>query len=174
MQLRPPLVVPIALIAGFAMAQQSAQQPHFVDADEAKLVSVAGAPECQSFALEHGDPKAGSSVTLVKIGPSGCTVPMHWHSANEQVMLISGTAKVEMQGEQPRTVKAGGFYFMPAHHLHQFSCASGCTFHRIVEGPIDIHYVDAAGNEIPAEKALAAFGEHPAQAVTAKTREKKP
>ena len=164
MRLRLPLVIPIVMIAGFAIAQQSAQQPHVVDADKARLVSVAGAPECASYAVEHGDPKAGSSVTLVKFA-GGCTVPMHYHSANEQVMLVSGTAKLEMKGEQPHTLKAGGYYFMPGHHLHQLLCASGCTFHRISEGPIDIHYVDAAGNEIPAEKALAAFGERPAAAV---------
>ena len=174
MQLRPRWVVPIALIAGFAMAQQSAQQPRFLDADEATLISVAGAPECQTFAVEHGDPKAGSSVTLIKFGSGGCTVPMHWHSANEQVLVVSGTAKVETQGEKPHIVKPGGYYFMPARHQHQFSCASGCTVHRILDGPLDIHYIDAAGNEISAEKALAAVGERPAQPVTAKTREKKP
>ncbi len=162
-----PLVIPIVLIAGFAIAQQSAQQPQFVNADEARLVSAPGAPECYSFAVEHGDPKAGSSVMLVKLA-SGCTMPMHWHSANEQLMLVTGTAQVEMQGEQPHTLKAGGYYFMPAHHLHQLSCASGCTFHRAMDGPIDIHYVDAAGNEIPAEKALAAFGERPATAMAQK------
>ncbi len=169
MRVRLPLVIPMVLIAGgFVMAQQPAQQPQFIDADKAKLVSVAGAPECASFALEHGDPKAGSSVTLVKLGSSGCTVPMHWHTANEQVMLVSGTAKIEMQGEQPRTLQAGGYYFMPAHHPHQLSCASGCVFHRVCDGPIDIHYVDAAGNEIAADKALAAFGERPAVAVAQK------
>ncbi len=69
--------IAIALLAAFAVAQQSAQQPQFVNAGEATLVSVAGAPECQSFAVERGDPKARSSVTLIKIGPGGCTVPMH-------------------------------------------------------------------------------------------------
>ena len=167
MRLRLPLMIPIVLIAGFAMAQQSAQQPQFVNADEARFLSAPGAPECYSFALEHGDPKAGNSVMLVKLA-SGCTMPMHWHSANEQLMLVTGTAQVEMQGEQPHTLKAGGYYFMPAHHLHQLSCASGCSFHRVMDGPVDIHYVDAAGNEIPADRALAAFGERPAAAMAQK------
>ena len=164
MRHRLPSVIPIVLIAGFAMAQQSAQQPQFVKAEEAKLVSSPVLPECLSFVIEHGDPKAGSSISLLKFA-SGCTVPMHWHSANEQLMLATGTAQVEMQGEQPHTLKAGGYYFMPAHHLHQLSCPSGCTWHRAMDGPIDIHYVDAAGNEITTEKALAAFGERPAAAM---------
>ncbi len=167
MRLRLPLIISIVLIAGFAMAQQSAQQPQFVNVDEVRFVSAPGAPECYSFALEHGDPKAGNSVMLVKLA-TGCTMPMHWHSANEQLMVVTGTAQVEMQGEQPHTLKAGGYYFMPAHHLHQLSCASGCSFHRVMDGPVDIHFVDAAGNEIPAERALAAFGERPVAAMAQK------
>ena len=167
MRYRLSLVVPFVLIAALTAGQQSAQQPQFVNAEEAKLVSVAGAPECAAFALEHGNPKAGSSVTLVKLA-AGCTVPMHWHSANEQVMLVTGAAKIEMQGEQPHSLNPGGYFFMPAHHFHQFSCETGCTFHRSVDGPIDIHYVDSAGAEISAEKALAAFGERPVAAVAMK------
>ena len=167
MRYRPFLVVLFALIAALAAGQQSAQQPQFVNADEAKLVSVAGAPECTTFAVEHGNPKAGSSVTLVKLA-AGCTVPMHWHSANEEMMLVTGAAQIEMQGEQAHGLKPGGYYFMPAHHFHQLSCHTACTFHRSVDGPIDIHYVDSAGTEISAEKALAAFGERPVAAMAMK------
>lgn len=164
---RLSVTVLFMLIAARSIGQQSAQQPQFVNADEAKLVSVVGAPECATFAIEHGNPKAGSSVTLVKLA-GGCTVPMHWHSADEQLMLVSGAAQVEMQGEQPHSLQPGGYYFMPAHHFHQLSCHTGCTFHRSVDGPIDIHYVDSAGTEISAEKALAAFGERPVAAMAMK------
>ena len=167
MRYRLPLVIPIVLIAALANAQQSTQQPQFVNADEAKLVSVPGAPECATFAVEHGNPRAGSSVTLVKLA-SGCTVPMHWHSGDEQLMVVAGNARVEMQGEQPHNLKPGGYYFMPAHHFHQLSCQAGCTVHRSVDGPIDIHYVDSKGTEISAEKALAAFGERPVAAMAMK------
>ena len=69
-----------------------------------------------------------------------------------------------MRGEQPFTLSPGDYYYMPAHHHHQTTCA-GCIYFRYTHGPIDIHYVDAAGNEISAEKALAAFGEHPTAVV---------
>ncbi len=167
MRYRPFLVVLFALIAALAAGQQSAQQPQFVNASSAKLVSVAGAPECASFSVEHGNPKGASSVTLLKLA-KGCTVPMHWHSADEQVMLISGTGQLEMKGEQSHTLGAGDYYFMPAHHLHQLTCPGGCTLHRVQDGPVDIHYVDSAGTEISAEKALAAFGERPVAAMAMK------
>jgi len=167
MRRRLLLVIPIVLIASLAMAQQSAEQPQFLKAEEVKLVSSPVMPECASFVIQHGDPKAGSSISLMKFA-SGCTVPMHWHSANEHLMFVSGTGQIEMKGEQPHTWKAGDYVFNPARHAHQLSCASGCTLHRYVEGPIDIHYIDAAGNEITTEKAMAAFGERPGAAIAKK------
>jgi len=164
---RLSFVILIVLIAGFAMAQDSAQQPQFVKAEGAQFVSSPVLPECLTFIIQHGDPKAGSSISLLKFA-SGCTVPWHWHSANEHLMFVSGTGQIEMKGEPPHTWKAGDYVFNPARHAHQLSCASGCTLHRYVEGPIDIHYIDAAGNEITTEKAMAAFGERPGAAIAKK------
>jgi quercetin dioxygenase-like cupin family protein len=69
-----------------------------------------------------------------------------------------------MNGEQPQTVSAGTYVFAPAKHVHQLNCKDYCTFYRLVDGPSDIHYVDAAGNEIATDAALAAFGERPGAA----------
>ena len=164
MRLRLPLVISVVLVSSAITAQQPEQQPVIANVGTSKLASVPGAPDCATYAVEHGDTKGTSSVTLVKLA-SGCTMPMHWHSADEEFMLASGTAQVQMRGEQSFTMSPGGYYYMPAHHHHQVSCASGCAYFRYTHGPIDMHYVDAAGNEISAEKALAAFGEHPAAAV---------
>ena len=154
------LVISIVLITGFIGAQQQGQQPVIANAGTSKLASVPGAPDCATYAVEHGDPKGASSVTLVKLA-SGCSVPMHWHSADEEFMLASGAGQVQMRGEQSFTVAPGDYYYMPAHHHHQLLCPKGCMYFRYTHGPIDIHYVDAAGNEISAEEALATFGEHP-------------
>lgn len=164
MRLRLPVAISIVLGASSITAQQSAQQPVIANVGTSKLASVPGAPDCATYAVEHGDTKGTSSVTLVKLA-SGCTTAMHWHSADEEFMLASGTAQLQMRGEQPFTLSPGDYYYMPAHHHHQTTCASGCMYFRYTHGPIDIHYVDAAGNEISAEKALAAFGEHPTAAV---------
>ena len=163
MRLVLPLAVSILSIAVVIGAQQSGPQPVIAKLATSKLASVTGAPDCATYAVERGDIKGVSSVTLVKLA-SGCTQPMHWHSADEEFMLASGDAQVQMRGEQSFTMAPGDYYFMPAHHHHQTSCPSGCTYFRYTHGPLDIHYVDAAGNEISAEKALAAFGERPAAA----------
>jgi quercetin dioxygenase-like cupin family protein len=166
MRLRVPLSIAVVLIAGFALAQQSAQQPVIANPEEAKFVSSPAVPDCYSYALERGDPKGSGSVTLVKMS-SGCVVPTHWHSANEQVTITSGTGQIQMKGEQPQTVSAGTYIYVPANHVHQFTCKDSCTFYRTVDGPVDIHYVDAGGNELPAATALAAVGERPGAPVAA-------
>jgi quercetin dioxygenase-like cupin family protein len=162
----------VAFLACSALAQRSVQptglqQPVIANPERAKLVSSPTVPDCWSYALEHGDPKGSSSVTLVKMS-SGCVVPSHWHSANEQEVFTSGTGQIQMKGEQPQTVSAGMYMFIPATHVHQFTCKDSCTFYRMIDGPADIHYVDAAGNEIAVDKALSAVGEHPGGAVAQK------
>jgi quercetin dioxygenase-like cupin family protein len=167
MRLRLLLVSAFVSIAGSALAQQRTQQPVVANPQQAKLASSPSLPDCYNFAVVQGDPKGSSSVSLVKVS-SGCALPTHWHSANEQATFTSGTAQIQMKGEQPQTVSAGMFYYVPANHVHQFTCKDSCTFYRAVDGPVDIHYVDAAGHEITAASALAAIGERPGTAVAQK------
>jgi quercetin dioxygenase-like cupin family protein len=161
------VLVALVLIAGFALAQQPPQQPVVSNPEQAKFGSAPSVPDCYNYALQSGDPKGSSSVTLVKMS-SGCTVPTHWHSANEQATFVSGTGQIQMKGEQPQPVRAGTYMYVPANHPHQFTCKDSCTFYRSVDGPVDIHYLDAAGNEVPAATALAAVGERPGTTVAQK------
>ena len=179
MQIRVALLAVVMFIAGFALAQQSMQQtqqsmqstgmqqPMVTNPEGANLVTAPALPDCFTYALERGDPKGSGSVMLIKMS-SGCIVPRHWHSANEQITFTSGTGQIEMQGEQPQTLSAGTYIYMPARHVHQLTCKDSCTLYRTIDGPNDIRYVDAAGNEIAAATALAAFGERPGSAAVQK------
>ena len=70
-------------------------------------------------------------------------------------MMVSGRAKVEMKDGDPVTLRPGDFVYLTAKHVHQFTCQASCMMFDMSEGaPFDIHYVDASGNEIPAEQAL--------------------
>ena len=64
---------------------------------ENKLSPMAGLPSCITMAVESGDPSKGSSVIVFK-GTSGCSISWHWHTPTEHVMIVSGSAKVEMRG----------------------------------------------------------------------------
>ncbi|HEX8108905.1 MAG TPA: cupin domain-containing protein [Kofleriaceae bacterium] len=85
---------------------------------------------------------------------TGCAVPWHWHTANEQLMIVDGTARVEMKDMgKPITLQAGGFA-MPSHHVHEFRCTQACTFLLYSDQKLDIHYVDPQGKEISPDEAL--------------------
>ncbi len=121
---------------------------------ENKLAPMAGLPSCVAMAVESGDPSKGPSVIVFK-GPAGCAIPWHWHTPTEHVMIVSGSAKVEMKGGSSAILGPGGYAMMPGKHVHQFTCATACTAFVYSDGAFDIHYVDANGKEISPDVALA-------------------
>jgi len=122
---------------------------------DTKFATVTNTPGCPAAAVQHGDPNKGASVWLFKASP-GCTYPWHWHTPNEQLMMVSGTSEVHMRGEKPVLLHSGAFVFIPSHHIHLFRCKTSCLLYLYSEAPFDIHYVDEAGKEIPPESALKA------------------
>ena len=121
---------------------------------ENKLAPMPGMPSCVAMAVESGDPTKGPSVIVFK-GTAGCTIPWHWHTPTEHVMIVSGSAKVEMKGGSAATLGPGGYAMMPSKHVHQFTCATACSAFVSSDGAFDIKYVDANGKEISPEVALA-------------------
>jgi quercetin dioxygenase-like cupin family protein len=134
-------------------AQNSNPQPKIENVADMKFATFPNVPTCLTGAVEHGDPSSGPSTFLVK-GTKGCEVPMHYHTPTEQVLMVSGTARIEMKGDQPRIVKAGAFATAPPRHPHHFTCTSACQFYLISDGVFDVHYVDDNGNEIPFDRAV--------------------
>ena len=122
---------------------------------ENKFAPMAGIPPCVTLAVESGDPSKGPSVILLK-GPSGCLIPWHWHTPSEQVMIVSGSAKVQMKDSGSTAVLGpGGYAMMPSKHVHQFTCASACSAFVSSDAAFDMHYVDANGGEISPDAAMA-------------------
>jgi quercetin dioxygenase-like cupin family protein len=118
-----------------------------------KLAPMPGLPACVTLAVENGDPTKDAS-TLIFKGTAGCRIPWHWHSPVEEVMMVSGSAKVEMKGGSAATIGPGGYAMMPSKHVHQFTCTAACSGFIHSDGAFDLHYVDANGAEIPPDKAL--------------------
>jgi hypothetical protein len=127
----------VVLAAGSAAAQQPmngtvnplASLPLAQDADV----------PCLRAALESGDPRAGPS-TLILRAPPGCVVPWHWHTAQEQLMVVAGDVRAEMTGHPTTLLQAGGFASMPGRMAHQFTCqgAQPCLMFVTFDGAYDI------------------------------------
>ena len=122
---------------------------------KAKFGNLPVLPKCAMISVASGDPSKGAATIMAKAA-SGCVIPWHWHSAREQLMFVTGTAKVDMKDGAPARLHTGDYINLPAKNVHQFTCLGACTFFLATDGAFDIHYVDASGKEISAEDALKA------------------
>lgn len=118
-----------------------------------KFVNLPGAPTCMTVAVQRGDPSKESAVLLLKFA-AGCAVPWHWHSAGEQLLLVSGSGVAEMKDGKPAAMHPGDYAYLPAKSIHQFKAAGATLLMDIPDAAFDIHYVDKDGKEIPPEQAL--------------------
>ena len=149
------LVCSLLLLLGLASLSvaQDADTMTYAAAATSKFTNMAVLPECMTLSVQHGDPSKGPSVILLKF-KAGCVVPWHWHTASEQLIVVSGTGKAQMKDGQPTTVHPGDYVYLPAKHVHQFTAVTAVTMFDLPSAAFDIHYVDPAGSEIPPGKAF--------------------
>ena len=98
--------------AGAAPFITPLDKAHFAQDDDVK---------CLMTALENGNPDTGPSTFLLK-APAGCRVAPHYHTAEEQLIVIRGTVFTEMKGMPGTELTAGGVAVMPGKAVHWFSC----------------------------------------------------
>lgn len=164
MSQRKPLLSTAVILLGLgAAAVASAQTPppagHVArNAAEMTFGPLPGTPTCASRAVASGDPAKGPSFFAARLA-AGCMFPWHWHTPNEHLVIVSGTAIAEMKDGKAVTLTAGGFAVMPSKHVHRLSCTTACSLYVYSDTAFDMHYVDAAGREIAPDVALKAVGE---------------
>ena len=146
------LLVLLASALIMPLAAQGPDQMPYAAMASSKFVTLPVLPSCMTISAQHGDPMKGAAVLLLKV-KSGCIVPWHWHTANENLMMVSGSAKAEMS-DGANTLVAGDYLYLAGKQIHQFTCISSCLVFDVIDGAFDIHYVDAQGQEIPVEQAL--------------------
>jgi len=155
--MRSVLAFPFALLltlAAFPQDQAGVMKP----ADD-KLMVTPGLPECMKGTVMRGDPAHGAYVIYAKAS-SGCEVPTHWHTADGELIWISGTGHFKMKDIGDQTVKPGMYVRVPSKHVHSERCITVCSFYVVGAQAFDIHYIDASGNEIPFEQAVAPKKRH--------------
>ncbi len=101
--------------------------------------------KCLQGALENGNPDTGPSTFLLK-APAGCQVAPHYHTAEEQLIVIRGSVTTGMQGMRDVTLTAGGIAVMPGKAVHWFSCSGkdSCLMAVTFNQKYDIVWVGAA------------------------------
>ncbi len=146
-------------------AQAPSGAPPGQQQGEVTFAPTPGFPTCSRAAVRSGDPAKAPSILQGQLA-AGCVIPWHWHTPNEHLMLVSGTARVEAKGGAAITLQAGGFARMDSRHVHRFTCQTACVLFVYSDAPLDMHYVDANGKEISPAEALQAVQEVPARPAT--------
>jgi quercetin dioxygenase-like cupin family protein len=147
-----PALLSCLLALPLAAADDS-QQMKYAAAATSKFVALPVLPSCMTLSVQEGDPAKTAVIVLAKFQP-GCSVPWHWHTANERLLIVSGTGKAEMKNENAVSMKPGDYIYLPAKGVHEFTAVSNVELFLTSDGPFDIHYVDANGTEIPMDSAL--------------------
>jgi quercetin dioxygenase-like cupin family protein len=97
--------------------------------------------KCLNYAVEAGDPEKGPSTHILEF-PKGCTFPWHYHTSEEQMLVIEGDVSVETDSSLGSVLGPGGFAMMPSKEPHQFSCKSSrrCRAFAHFDRTYDIHW----------------------------------
>lgn len=137
--------LPVALAAQDEMVMAAAKSD--------KFVNMPGLPICMKVSVLRGDPSKESAALMLKFAP-GCAVPWHWHTAAEQLLLVSGAGTAQMKDGKPAGMHPGDYAYLPAKSIHTFKAVTAVMMMDTPDAAFDIHYVDPSGSEIPSDQAL--------------------
>jgi quercetin dioxygenase-like cupin family protein len=151
------LAAAMSVAAGTASAQMSDKPLTIIHPMDAKFRPVPNAATCNTMASLRGNLSKEASTFTSRMTP-GCVAPWHWHSSTEEVVMLQGTARMQMENStaKPMMLPTGSYSQLPREHLHRFKCLPGkdCVILVITDRAFDIHWVDKSRKEIPFEQAL--------------------
>lgn len=128
--------------AANAPAKSVAKKAVTVTPDQLKWVPNADAPGAMT-ATAWGDPGKGPHGAFHKF-PAGFVAPLHTHSADLRIVVISGT--MTMSGEDGKETKlpAGSYFYQPNTYKHVTKCEAGseCVAFVVANGKFDIKMVE--------------------------------
>lgn len=86
----------------------------------------------------QGDPSKPNSDVMFKL-TAGASVPEHWHSSAERMLLVSGELHVTYKGEDTKILKGGDYAYGPSNKPHKAKCADGedCLLFIAFVEPVD-------------------------------------
>jgi len=91
-------------------------------------MAIAQTPGIKRTLLQRGDvPAEGSREVVLGMAEiaAGGSAGRHWHNGPETGYVIEGTTLLEVDGEAPKTLKAGDSYFIPAGKIHDAKAHAG-------------------------------------------------
>lgn len=93
--------------------------------------------ECQ-LAVLHGDPAKKNLDLLFKV-PGDFSIPHHWHTSAERMVLVSGNMTVTYDNQSSERIETGMYAYGPSKLPHTAYCEKGdpCILFIAFEEPLD-------------------------------------
>lgn len=140
--LKVALVSGLLLVGSFAMSPVSAQElPLAWTAKDSQLKwgpCPPFLPKGCGIAVLHGDPAKSNADVFLKV-PANSTIPRHWHTSAERMVLVSGELHVTYDDHKTSVLKPGSYAYGPAKMPHKAECkkAGPCVLFIAFESPVD-------------------------------------
>ena len=95
------------------------------------------------IAVLHGNPANPNADVFLRV-PANYSIPHHWHTSAERMVLISGEMHVTYDGHETTVLKPGTYAYGPATAPHRAHCkdAGPCVLFIALEGPVDVQTGD--------------------------------
>ena len=136
------LLLSLGLVGSIAHAQAPPQEQALTrTADDAQLTwgpCPPFLPKGCGIAVLHGDPAKDNLDVFLKV-PAKSTLPLHWHTSAERMVLVAGELQVTFEGQKMAVLKPGTYAYGPAKRPHKGFCASTvpCVLFIAFESPLD-------------------------------------
>ena len=136
------LLLSMGLFGSFAQAQAPDQEQATTQtADDPQLQwgpCPPFLPKGCGIAVLHGDPAKHNVDIFFKV-PAKSTIPLHWHTSAERMVLVAGELHVTYAGQKKAVLKPGSYAYGPAKRPHDGYCASKvpCVLFIAFESPLD-------------------------------------
>ena len=147
--LRCSLLFMLGMVGSFAYAQAPVPEQALTHtADDAQLQwgpCPPFLPKGCAIAVLHGDPAKDNLDVFFKL-PAKSTLPLHWHTSAERMVLVAGELHVTYDGQKTAVLRAGTYAYGPAKQPHKGFCASAvpCVLFIAFESPLDAVPVKSA------------------------------
>jgi quercetin dioxygenase-like cupin family protein len=136
------LLLVLGLSGSYAQAQAADQEPALTWTTKDPKLTWGPCPPFMpqgcGVAVLHGDPAQANVDVFFKV-PGKSTIPLHWHTSAERMVLVEGELHVTYDGQDKAVLKPGTYAYGPAKRAHKGYCASKapCILFIAFESPLD-------------------------------------
>ena len=135
-------VTVLTLVGAWALAQTSAPEQAIARSEQDAELQWGPCPPfmpagCGLAAL-HGDPAQANADVFLRL-PANTTIPDHWHTSAERMVMVAGELHVNYKGQAKVVLKPGMYAYGPAKLPHSASCAGSapCILFIAFESAVD-------------------------------------